>query len=153
MLRRRSQRTQHDRLMTMKRGSIRGLQSILSLQSGVSPYSSNSSIDGRISPSPSFATSTHEVRTFIIYLCCGYYSRIIIRECMVQALPSLTPPLALLQIYHIRSSERHRKTMIEVYAAKNPALPLLVFRMKSWLCSVRLGQKKACFVANSIGNP
>jgi PH/SEC7 domain-containing protein len=65
MLRRRSQRTQPDRLMTMKRGSIRGLQSILNLQSGVSPYSSNSSIDGRISPSPSFATSTHEVRTFI----------------------------------------------------------------------------------------
>lgn len=64
MLRRRSQRTQHDRLMTMKRGSIRGLQSILSLQTGVSPYSSNSSIDGRISPSPSFTTSTHEVRTF-----------------------------------------------------------------------------------------
>jgi PH/SEC7 domain-containing protein len=69
MLRRRSQRTQHDRLMTMKRGSIRGLQSILSLQSGVSPYSSNSSIDGRISPSPSFATSTHEARTYYyIYL-------------------------------------------------------------------------------------
>lgn len=72
MTRRRSQRTQHDRIMTMKRGSIRGLQSILSLQSGVSPYSSNSSIDGRISPSPSFATSTHEVRTFIICFCCGY---------------------------------------------------------------------------------
>ena len=154
MIRRRSQRTQHDRLMTMKRGSIRGLQSILSLQSGVSPYSSNSSIDGRISPSPSFATSTHEVRTFIMCFYCGYYSRIIIiRECMVQALPSLTPPLALLQIYHIRSSGKHRKTMIEVYAAKNPALPLLVFRMKSWLCLVRPGQKKACFVANSIGNP
>lgn len=68
MLRRRSQRTQHDRLMTMKRGSIRGLQSILSLQSGVSPYSSNSSIDGRISPSPSFATSTHEVRAYRIFL-------------------------------------------------------------------------------------
>ena len=71
MLRRRSQRTQHDRLMTMKRGSIRGLQSILSLQSGVSPYSSNSSIDGRISPSPSFATSTHEVRTLLyIFVVC-----------------------------------------------------------------------------------
>jgi hypothetical protein len=153
MLRKRSLRTQPDRLTTLKRGSIRGLQSILSLQSGVSPYSSNSSIDGRISPSPSFATSTHEVRTFSMRFCCGYYSRIIIRGCMVQALPSLTPPLALLQIYHIRSSGKHKKTMIEVYAAKNPALLLLVFRMKSWLCSVRLGQKKACFVANNIGNP
>ena len=152
MIRRRSQRTQHDRLMTMKRGSIRGLQSILSLQSGVSPYSSNSSIDGRISPSPSFATSTHEVRTFIIHFYCSYHSRII-RGYMVQALPSLTPLLGSLQIYHIRLSGKHRKTMIEVYAAKNPALPLLVFRMKSWLCLVRPGQKKACFVANSIGNP
>ena len=64
MLRKRSLRAQPDRLTTLKRGSIRGLQSILSLQSGASPYSSNSSIDGRISPSPSFATSTHEVRDF-----------------------------------------------------------------------------------------
>lgn len=30
-------------------------------QGGASPYSSNSSIDGRVSPSPSFATSTHDV--------------------------------------------------------------------------------------------
>ena len=61
MMRNRSVRSQNDRLTTLKRGSIRGIQSILSVQSGVSPYSSNSSIDGRVSPSPSFATSTHEV--------------------------------------------------------------------------------------------
>lgn len=62
VMRNRSLRTaQQDRLTTLKRGSIRGLQSILSAQSGVSPYSSNSSItDGRVSPSPSFATSQHE---------------------------------------------------------------------------------------------
>ncbi|KDR75929.1 hypothetical protein GALMADRAFT_515159 [Galerina marginata CBS 339.88] len=60
MMRNRSLRSQPDRLATLKRGSIRGLQSILSAQSGISPYSSNSSIDGRVSPSPSFATSTHE---------------------------------------------------------------------------------------------
>ncbi|KAF8200849.1 hypothetical protein BJ912DRAFT_1019831 [Pholiota molesta] len=60
MTRNRSLRAQPDRLTTLKRGSIRGLQSILSVQSGVSPYSSNSSIDGRVSPSPSFATSTHD---------------------------------------------------------------------------------------------
>ncbi|KAF8161062.1 hypothetical protein B0H34DRAFT_673104 [Crassisporium funariophilum] len=60
MMRNRSLRSQPDRLTTLKRGSIRGLQSILSVQSGISPYSSNSSIDGRVSPSPSFATSTHE---------------------------------------------------------------------------------------------
>lgn len=60
--RNRSLRTgQPDRLTTLKRGSIRGLQSILSAQSGASPYSSNSSFtDGRASPSPSFATSQHE---------------------------------------------------------------------------------------------
>lgn len=63
VMRNRSLRTgQQDRLTTLKRGSIRGLQSILSAQSGASPYSSNSSItDGRVSPSPSFATSQHEV--------------------------------------------------------------------------------------------
>ncbi|KAJ7725837.1 hypothetical protein DFH07DRAFT_853529 [Mycena maculata] len=60
MLRNRSQRGPPDRLATLKRGSIRGLQSILGAQQTASPYSSNSSIDGRTSPSPSFATSTHE---------------------------------------------------------------------------------------------
>lgn len=62
MMRSRSIRGPPDRLTTLKRGSIRGLQSILSNQPSASPYSSNSSIDGRVSPSPSFATSTHEVR-------------------------------------------------------------------------------------------
>jgi PH/SEC7 domain-containing protein len=59
MLRNRSGRGPPDRLTTLRRGSARGLQSIMA-QSGVSPYSSNSSIDGRISPSPSFATSMLE---------------------------------------------------------------------------------------------
>ncbi|OCH95101.1 hypothetical protein OBBRIDRAFT_810024 [Obba rivulosa] len=58
LLRNRSLRGgQPDRLTTLKRGSIRGLQSILGGPSGISPYSSNSSIDGRASPAPSFATS------------------------------------------------------------------------------------------------
>ncbi|QRV96655.1 Sec7 guanine nucleotide exchange factor [Ceratobasidium sp. AG-Ba] len=43
-----------DRISSLKRGSIRGLQSLLGSQN---PYGSNSSVDGRISPSPSFATS------------------------------------------------------------------------------------------------
>jgi hypothetical protein len=63
--RNRSLRAPSDRLTTLKRGSIRGLQTILSAQQGVSPYSSNSSIEGRASPSPSFATSTHEVSGFL----------------------------------------------------------------------------------------
>ncbi|PFH45519.1 hypothetical protein AMATHDRAFT_184519 [Amanita thiersii Skay4041] len=58
--RNRSLRNQPDRLTILKRGSIRGLQSIIS-QSATSPYSSNSSVDGRVSPSPSFATSIHEL--------------------------------------------------------------------------------------------
>lgn len=57
--RNRSYRGPPDRLATLKRGSIRGVQLILNTP--YSPYSSNSSIDGRVSPSPSFATSTHEV--------------------------------------------------------------------------------------------
>ncbi|KAG9112795.1 hypothetical protein FRC07_007869, partial [Ceratobasidium sp. 392] len=46
-----------DRITSLKRGSIRGLQSLLGSQS---PYGSNGSVDGRISPSPSFATSIGE---------------------------------------------------------------------------------------------
>lgn len=56
--RNRSYRGPSDRLTTLKRGSIRGIQSILT--PSYSPYSSNSSIDGRVSPSPSFAISTRE---------------------------------------------------------------------------------------------
>ena len=59
--RKQSWRGNNDRLTTLKRGSIRGLQTILNAPAGSSPYSSNSSIDGRVSPSPSFATSAHEV--------------------------------------------------------------------------------------------
>lgn len=61
-MRNRSLRVQQDRLTTLKRGSIRGIQSILGAQNGMSPYSSNSSVDGRASPALSFATSTLEVR-------------------------------------------------------------------------------------------
>jgi len=57
--RNRSYRGPSDRLTTLKRGSIRGIQSILT--PGYNPYGSNSSVNGRVSPSPSFATSTHEV--------------------------------------------------------------------------------------------
>ncbi|EIN11586.1 hypothetical protein PUNSTDRAFT_83262 [Punctularia strigosozonata HHB-11173 SS5] len=56
MMRHRAGGRQPDRLATLKRGSIRGLSTLLGAQAGVSPYSSNSSIDGRVSPSPSFAS-------------------------------------------------------------------------------------------------
>src|SRR6266576_2476406 len=59
--RNRSLRVQPDRLTTLKRGSIRGLQSIITQ----SVASSNSSVDGRTSPSPSLATSAHEASNFL----------------------------------------------------------------------------------------
>ncbi|GJE94948.1 PH and SEC7 domain-containing protein [Phanerochaete sordida] len=48
---------QGDRFNNLKRGSIRGLQSILSPQGGYSPYAATNPTDGRASPAPSFATS------------------------------------------------------------------------------------------------
>ena len=70
LYRHRSQRGQ-DRMAMLKRGSLRGLQSLLGQQPGASPYSSNSSIDGRgrVSPSPSFATSDA-----VCYFCLMNYS-------------------------------------------------------------------------------
>jgi hypothetical protein len=61
-----------DRLTSLKRGSIRGLHSLMSTQAGISPYSSNSSIDGRSSPAPSFANSAHEVG-FIYFFFLGRF--------------------------------------------------------------------------------
>ncbi|KAF7793825.1 hypothetical protein EIP86_004946 [Pleurotus ostreatoroseus] len=55
VLRNRSLRGQQpDRLTNLKRGSIRGLQSILTSQGGFSPY--GNILDGRASPAPSFAS-------------------------------------------------------------------------------------------------
>ncbi|KAH9946988.1 hypothetical protein B0H21DRAFT_822341 [Amylocystis lapponica] len=68
LLRHRSMRTQPDRLANLKRGSIRGLQTILGTQPGASPYSSNSSIEGRASPAPSFATSTDGLGSNMAFL-------------------------------------------------------------------------------------
>ena len=64
--RNRSYRGPSDRLTTLKRGSIRGIQSILT--PGYSPYGNGSNVDGRVSPAPSFATSTHEVGIHLRYL-------------------------------------------------------------------------------------
>ncbi|KAL5528345.1 hypothetical protein ACEPAF_7481 [Sanghuangporus sanghuang] len=56
-----SRRGQNDRVANLKRGSMRGIQSLFSAHAGASPYGNSGSIDGRISPAPSFANSTHEV--------------------------------------------------------------------------------------------
>lgn len=69
MMRNRSLRSNQN----LKRASIRGWQSLLSTQTGVSPYSSVSSIDGRASPAPSFATSAHEVCPHLDWLCNSLY--------------------------------------------------------------------------------
>lgn len=61
LLRKRSLRGQNDRVANLKRGSMRGIQTLFNAQ-GNSPYG----MDGRISPSPSFATSTHEVLSQIL---------------------------------------------------------------------------------------
>ncbi|KAF9647320.1 hypothetical protein BDM02DRAFT_2709294 [Thelephora ganbajun] len=85
LMRNRSTRGQPDRLTAFKRGSIRGLGSILAPPSGASPYSSNSSIDGRASPAPSFATSNelHASTTSFMTPTLGFASNLshtIIRE-------------------------------------------------------------------------
>ncbi|KAI1794173.1 hypothetical protein LXA43DRAFT_971422 [Ganoderma leucocontextum] len=67
VLRNRSLRSQQDRLTTLKRGSIRGLQSILGAQNQ-SPYSSGSSFDGRASPAPSYATSNEGMGSAVSFL-------------------------------------------------------------------------------------
>lgn len=70
----------------LKRGSIRGIQSLLGSQS---PYSSNSSsTDGRISPSPSFATSLGEVRA----------SRVVIYPSSINVLYSFSGRLSFIVI-------------------------------------------------------
>lgn len=56
-----SRRGQNDRVANLKRGSVRGIQSLFTAHGGASPYGNSGSVDGRISPAPSFANSAHEV--------------------------------------------------------------------------------------------
>ena len=56
-----SRRRQNDRVANLKRGSMRGIQSLFSTHVGGSPYGGGGSYDGRSSPAPSFAHSAHEV--------------------------------------------------------------------------------------------
>ena len=52
-------RSGNDRIANLKRGSIRGLQGLISAQGATN--GSSSSIEGRTSPSPSVATSLNDV--------------------------------------------------------------------------------------------
>lgn len=143
----RSLRGPPDRLTTLKRGSIRGIQSILGAP--YSPYSSGSSIDGRASPSPSIATSTHEVsyagpRRSLTDLCS--------RECTVPWLHSSRLPSVSRPTCPTRSSVKRKKTKNGASRVMNPVRPRLVSRTKNLRCSVHHGQKKACCVASNTGN-
>ena len=134
-------------MATLKRGSLRGLQSLL----GSSPYSSNSSVDGRdprngrVSPSPSFATSDGVSYTLFkgrTRLKLGF--RIFLPVISHQPLDSPLTSRILL-------SAKPKKTMIEVYQALAQQIQTSVFQKKSSLCLVRLGQRKGCYVGSSIG--
>jgi hypothetical protein len=154
VLRNRSLRAnQPDRLTTLKRGSIRGLQSIMGAP-GQSPYSSNSSVDGRVSPSPSFATSTHEVdhHTKLRLTALTFGFRSTTPPCKVQVHLSSLQPLDSLQTYRIQLSERLKKTIPIVYTVKTLPIPLSASLTRSWLSWVRHGQKKACYVESNTGN-
>jgi len=118
VLRNRSLRSQPDRLTTLKRGSIRGIQSIMGVQAGHSPYSSNSSIDGRVSPSPSFATSLHEVGTRH-RLCFAFLTRCLL-SLTAQLLRSCHQLLALHPTYRIPLYGRLKKMMTGVYVVQGP---------------------------------
>ncbi|KAH8119341.1 hypothetical protein DFH11DRAFT_1501723 [Phellopilus nigrolimitatus] len=61
LLRNGSRRGQNDRVANLKRGSMRGIQSLFAAHAGASPYGNSGSFDGRASPAPSFANSAHEV--------------------------------------------------------------------------------------------
>ena len=63
LMRNGSRRGQNDRVSNLKRGSMRGIQSLFSPHVGSSPYGNSGSLDGRSSPAPSFANSAHEVGT------------------------------------------------------------------------------------------
>ncbi|KAI5123999.1 hypothetical protein M0805_006409 [Coniferiporia weirii] len=60
LIRNGSRRGQNDRVANLKRGSMRGIQSLFSAHAGGSPYGNNGGFDGRTSPAPSFANSAHE---------------------------------------------------------------------------------------------
>lgn len=149
VLRTRSMRTaSQDRLNNLKRGSIRGIQSILTPQLGYSPYG----MDGRSSPAPSFATSTEVRFQRVTYT---LRTRSFPPFCRVSTpLPPrfLHRHSGLLPICLIRSSGRRKKTMHVASTATIPFRRMSVSQMRSLHSWVRRGPKKVCSAASSIGN-
>ena len=149
--RKQSLRGSHDRLATLKRGSIRGLQSVLNAPPGSSPYSSNSSIDGRVSPSPSFATSTHEVILSAVYLFVSCLHIWKTRLCTDPTRPSSHLRSVLLRISPIPLSER-LKRMTTAFAVRIQLRRQSVSQTKNWHFSVLPGPRRACYVASNTGS-
>jgi hypothetical protein len=150
MMRNRSLRGgQPDRLATLKRGSIRGLQSIIA-QQGASPYSSNSSIDGRVSPSPSFATSTHEVRISTAGLPTS--ANISICSSMPPVHQTSCQHLVSLPTCRIPLSVKHKKMILEARTVTLLIRLRLALLTKSLLFSVPRGLRRVSCAENSTGN-
>ena len=64
LMRKRSQRGPNDRVNNLKRGSVRGIQTLFNAQAGVSPYGAGN-LDGRLSPAPSFVSSAHDINVAV----------------------------------------------------------------------------------------
>ena len=117
LLRAGSRRGQNDRVANLKRGSMRGIQSLFNAHGSGSPLGN----DGRASPVPSFGNSSLEVGMNVSSMS-GRLSYIVAEACCRLThrrvlLTSSLPRLVLHPIFPTRSSEKHRKTMPEVCIA------------------------------------
>lgn len=103
-----------DRLNNLKRGSVRGLQSLLANQSA---FNTSSPLDGRISPSPSYVTSIGEVSVMVFSLRLYITLNSLPVGCRLSRprVPPFTPRRsALLQICPTRSLKKRLKTTLVV---------------------------------------
>src|ERR1700722_3652677 len=74
------------------------------------------------------------------------------RLCMVPAHHFFHPRSGLPQIFLIRLFAKHRRMMIGASEVMAQAQRRSALRMKSWRFLEHHGPKKACYVANNIGN-
>lgn len=110
-----SRRGQNDRVSNLKRGSMRGIQSLFNTHGG---QYGGGSYDGRSSPAPSFAHSAHEVGVNVSFFFSqtfnsfkGMATNFISRALPIRVVSSCRPPWVLLQIYPTPSFARLKKMM------------------------------------------
>jgi hypothetical protein len=140
--RNRTMRSPSDRVNALKRGSIRGVQGLLN-----NPYNGSfAASDGRLSPTPSYATSINEV------------------SCDSGGGPGSgpfradddrpPPRLPLRSVLHptcpTRSSGSTR-TRWRRWTRTRPSRPSMRWTMTSWPSSAPRGQRKACSSTSSTG--